>query len=229
MSDLEPPAAHPRLAPIANANWRTPRDRQLAAGAPHRLSPNRVLGLAPPARAAHAARQVGPANWHAPSPVWGGAPSGRGGRHGSPPGARAGWRGPSTPGPGVQTTPPRVRAPGTRRDTTEPCLSLRRHVAPGGPSVRGHGPPTGPGPDFWPDLASLHTLRPHLGRFYSNLCSSVQKFVKKRDLVWGWTVHWDRPPFQAPTRHGRGCLTDLVKMDRVGQPTGHGTFDVFSL
>ncbi|KAJ5710242.1 hypothetical protein N7493_009352 [Penicillium malachiteum] len=26
-----------------------------------------------------------------------------------------------------------------------------------------------------------------------------------------------------PTRHGRGCLTDLVKMDRVGQPTGHRT------
>ncbi|KAJ5710306.1 hypothetical protein N7493_009343 [Penicillium malachiteum] len=151
--------------------------RQLAARAPAPSLPPE--GLAPPAPPP--AKSDQPTG--TPPPPSGEAPLRPGGRHGSPPGARAGWRGGSTPGPGVQTTPQRARAPGTRRDAAEPCLSLRRHVASRGPS----------------------------------------KFLKKRPLLWAWSVHRDRPLFQAPTRHGRGCLTDLVKMDRVGQPTGHRT------
>ncbi|KAJ5710237.1 hypothetical protein N7493_009347 [Penicillium malachiteum] len=95
--------------------------------------------------------------------------------------------------------PPRARAPGTRRDAAEPCLSLRRHVASGGPRCEGVVRPPAPGQTSGP-------ISPH--------------YIPS-DPTWGsFAQTYVQVP---PTRHGRGCLTDLVKMDRVGQPTGHRT------
>ena len=182
--------------PACRANWRTPRDRQLAARAPHRLFPPKGLPppappAPPPAKSDQPTGTPPPPSGEAPPPA-GGPPwltTRRASRL-----ARAvhpGSRRPDHPSParaGPRHTPRRRRA----LPFSAPPRRLR------GPSVRGRCPPTGPGPDIWPDLASLHTLRPHLGQFCSNTCSSVQKFLKKRDLLWGWTVHWDRPLFQAP-------------------------------
>lgn len=136
------PCRTPRLPPVAptgghraTANW--PHAPRTVSSPPRASRRPRRPRRRPPSRTSQLAR---------PLPRLGKRPLRPGGRHGSPPGARAGWRGPSTPGPGVQTTPPpRAQAPGTRRDAAEPCLSLRRHVASGGPRCEGVVRPPAPG------------------------------------------------------------------------------------
>ncbi|KAJ5710266.1 hypothetical protein N7493_009376 [Penicillium malachiteum] len=186
----------PWSGPGLGSGAHTPR---LPPGAPTgRTRPAPSLPPQGPRAARAAARQVGPANWHAPSPVWGSAPSGRGAamaHHPAREPAGAG-RPPRVP---ASRPPPARAGPGTRRDAAEPCLSLRRHVASGGPRCEGVVRPPAPGQTSGP-------ISPH--------------YIPS-DPTWGsFAQTYVQVP---PTRHGRGCLTDLVKMDRVGQPTGHRT------